>query len=189
MMKIEDIANEFREAILECVKHHGDTDTPAKDLASRRSTAREMLSIAGRRFSNAVVMAAAADAADMNAQAALLTRKADDAQRQADLAQATAEGTLKGLFGETTAGHFLATSLERRSLRAIELQQTAMQLRSEADALKTDANQRVKSAGQQSEVRKDTITVARVKEFSVGQLANQIDNLDSAAVNGRIVEG
>lgn len=189
MNAIEQHAAHFRTALLELHDLEHDETTAPAELAGRLANAREALQIAARRLSAARAAQVEVDAGKAEAEARALYTAAAAKRADAELQQRTALGTLTGCFGEDALTAIVNRGIVLRSLKALTLDAEADSIVSRADELSTSAAAS-RTAAHVAPVRLgERVTVARIRELTSLQLAGDLDNLTSAALTGRIVEG
>lgn len=177
--RLEKAAREFRGAVETVLKLRNDSETPAPQLATAMTNAKEVVQITAVRLSSARAMAASEQLMAMMAEARKATAEAERIEAEADHLEKTAQGTVAALYGEQVAE--MLHSQRRRCLKAIELRAQAASCRSKAEFLEMDA----KSTGQ---VRPAAITSERIHFATLtdGQMVGALENILAGLNDGRL---
>lgn len=182
-MTTKEYGEEFKTALLDYAAIHGDMKTPAAKLAVQQANAREVINVAARRMVGAVAADIASLSATLNGKAIALDKLVEAKRNEAERAQSTAIGTVRGLFGDAVASNLTG----RRSMKAMELDAEADRMVGQADVLRTDATSYAAGLSLGSLNAKFTITTAVLSEMTAEQMAGSVDNLMAAALSGRII--
>jgi hypothetical protein len=177
--RLEKATVEFRDAVAKVLKLRKDFETPAAQLATAMTNAKEAVQIAAVRVSGARATEASEQCMAMMEEVRKAIAEAERIEAEADHLEKTAKGTVAALYGEQVAE--MLHDQHRRCLKAIELRTQAASFRSKAEFLESDA----KSTGQ---VRPAVITSSRIQfaNLTAEQTAAGLEDILAALNDGRL---
>jgi hypothetical protein len=136
---------DYQEAVDRLNEMKADRTTPAAELAGKIGIAREAVRIEAVRLAEARHAEATERATEMRAKAAALRGQENELHRKAEHMRTTAEGTLRGLYGDAAPEVLLQRGI--RPLKVTELETEANRYRDQADTLEDEAKRTAPPSG------------------------------------------